>query len=125
MVIGDDLAQKLDARIGDTVTATSHDDASSGVLQVKPTAFRITGLFHLDFDEYDERLALVRLSTMQTMLGRGDQVMGIEMTVKDIAHSAEIAKMIEQALGGPPYQTRDWYELHTQTFHALYGDRRP
>jgi lipoprotein-releasing system permease protein len=91
----------------------------------KPRPPKITGLFHMDFDEYDERLALVPLSTMQTMLGHGDQVMGIEMTVKDLAHSADIAKVIEHALGGPPYQVQDWYELNAKLFHALYGDRRP
>ena len=123
MVIGDDLARKLDVRVGDAVTVTSHDDGD--VVPIQPTAFRVTGLFHMDFDEYDERLALVPLSTMQAMLGRGDQVMGIEMTVRDLAHSDEIAKSLEKALGGPPYQAMDWYDLNTKLFHALYGERRP
>ena len=47
------------------------------------------------------------------------------MTVNDLAHSADIAKTIEQALGGPPYQAQDWYELNSKLFHAMYGDRRP
>jgi lipoprotein-releasing system permease protein len=126
IVIGDDLARKLDAHVGDTVTLTSPShDGSLAAPEIQPTAFRVTGLFHMDFDEYDEHFALVPLSAMQAMLGRGDQVMGIEMTVKELAHSDDIAKAIEQALGGPPYQTQDWYELNTRLFHALYGDRRP
>jgi ABC-type lipoprotein release transport system permease subunit len=59
------------------------------------------------------------------MLGRGDQVMGIEMTVNDLEHSDQLASAIEKALGGPPYQAMDWYELNKNLFTTLYGARRP
>lgn len=36
-----------------------------------------------------------------------------------------LAKTIETALGGPPYQAMDWYELNKNLFTRLYGDRRP
>jgi lipoprotein-releasing system permease protein len=123
MVMGDDLARKLDVRVGEIVTVTVHDD--DHMIRFEPTSFRVSGLFHLDFDEYDERLALVPLVVMQKMVGRGDQVMGIEMTVKDPARSDEIAKALQKQLGGPPYQAMDWYELNSKLFHAMYGDRRP
>jgi lipoprotein-releasing system permease protein len=120
MVIGDDLARKLDVRVGDTVMVSSPEGAA---VKLGPNRFRVSGLFHMDFDEYDERLTLVPLSAMQTMIGRGDQVMGIEMTVKDLAHSDELAKALEKALGGPPYRAMDWYELNTKLFQAMYGGR--
>jgi lipoprotein-releasing system permease protein len=125
IILGDDLARVLDARVGDTVTITSRDDAPAGVPPIKPAAFHVAGLFHLDFDEYDERLALAPLLAVQTMVGRGDQVMGIEMTVSDLGHSDEVAKALEKALGGPPYHAIDWYELNKNLFTALFGDRRP
>ncbi|HEY5948384.1 MAG TPA: ABC transporter permease [Kofleriaceae bacterium] len=122
IVLGDDLARKLDVKIGDEVTVSPPKDPPSSA---KPKVFRVSALFHMDFDEYDERLALTSLSALQAMLGRGDQVMGIEMTVKDLDHSDDIASTIEKALGGPPYQAMDWYELNKNLFTALYGQRRP
>ncbi|HEY5928262.1 MAG TPA: ABC transporter permease [Kofleriaceae bacterium] len=128
IVLGDVLAQTLGVKVGDEVTVThpKMDDAFAGVLpEPKPGVFRVTGMFHMDFDEYDERLAFVPLAAMQEMLARGDQVMGIEMTVKDLDRSDEIAKAIETKLGGHPYDAQDWYELNQQLFVSLFGQRRP
>ena len=45
--------------------------------------------------------------------------MGVEMKVKDVDRAAEIAEKLERALGGPPYQVQDWYELNHNLFTAL------
>lgn len=120
IILGDDLAKSLGVKADDQVTLTPPPD-----FKFEPTVFRVTGTFHAGFDEYDERLAYASLSAVQAMIGRGDQVMGIELTVEDLDRSGEVAKAIERALGGPPYKVMDWYELNRELFRALYGDRRP
>jgi lipoprotein-releasing system permease protein len=45
--------------------------------------------------------------------------MGVELKVKDVDRAAEIAAKLERALGGPPYQVQDWYELNHNLFTAL------
>ena len=45
--------------------------------------------------------------------------MGVEMKVKDVDRAEEIAEKLEKALGGPPYQVQDWYELNHNLFTAL------
>lgn len=128
IVLGDELARALDVGIGDDVTLTQPasphplDPPNPGF---KPTVFRVSGTFHVQFDEYDARLALVSLTAAQAMFGYGDQVMGIEATVDDLDRSDEIAKGIEVTLGGMPYHAQDWYELNKSLFTNLYGDRRP
>jgi lipoprotein-releasing system permease protein len=120
IILGDDLAKALGVKVGDEVTLSPPPDTT-----YKPTVFRVTGTFHTNFDEYDERLAYASLSAVQAMLGRGDQVMGIEMTVNDLDKSAAVAKAIETALGGPPYAVMDWYELNKNLFTTMFGNRRP
>jgi lipoprotein-releasing system permease protein len=120
IVLGDSLAKTLDVRIGDAVTLIPPKDASTS----KPRVFRVTGTYFMDFDEYDERLAFAALPAVQTLLGRGDDVMGVEMVVEDIARADDIAKAIEDTLGGPPYEAMDWYELNQNLFTAL-GHARP
>lgn len=44
------------------------------------------------------------------MVNRGDQVMGIELEVKDIDQSGKVVQAIANALGGSPYAVMDWYE---------------
>jgi ABC-type lipoprotein release transport system permease subunit len=79
----------------------------------------------MDFDQYDDRLALTTLASGQDVMGRGDEVMGVEAIVKDVEHADAVGKAIEEALGGPPYQVMDWYELNKQLFTAMYGDKKP
>jgi lipoprotein-releasing system permease protein len=55
----------------------------------------------------------------QDLLGRHDQVMGVELKLKDIGRSQAIAEKLEKALGGPPYQVQDWFELNHNLFRAL------
>jgi lipoprotein-releasing system permease protein len=45
--------------------------------------------------------------------------MGVELKVKDVDRAEEIAKKLEKALGGVPYQVQDWYELNHNLFTAL------
>jgi lipoprotein-releasing system permease protein len=122
IVLGDGLAHKLGAQLHDEVALTLPPDGSASA---RTKVFRVAGTFHMDFDEYDDRLALTALAPMQALLGRGDQAMGIEMTVNNLDDSDQIAIALERALGGEPYDTRDWYDLNKRLFTALYGDKRP
>ena len=61
----------------------------------------------------------VALRDTQELVGRGDQVMGVELKVVDVDRAEEIAAKLERALGGPPYQVQDWYELNHNLFTAL------
>jgi hypothetical protein len=120
IILGDELATRLAVKVGDQVTLTASPES-----EFEPKVFRVTGTFHVGFDEYDDRLGYASLSAVQAMLGRGDQVLGIELTVKDVDKSGEVAKAIESAIGGPPYEVMDWYELNRNLFTAMYGQRRP
>jgi ABC-type lipoprotein release transport system permease subunit len=102
VIVGDALAETLQVRVGDPVTMMlpkSVTQPSNGPTLAQ--TFRVTGIFHVDFDEYDERLAFASLTAVQKILNRGDQVMGIEFTVTAIDQSSTVARAIEQTLGGP------------------------
>jgi lipoprotein-releasing system permease protein len=45
--------------------------------------------------------------------------MGVEMKVRDVDRAEEIAEKLEHALGGPPFQVQDWYQLNHNLFTAL------
>jgi lipoprotein-releasing system permease protein len=125
IIMGTELAHKLKAKVGDDVTVVvplSNIDIetwrakSSGP---RMRRFRVKGIFYVGFDEYDRRLMYASLKDVQELAGRGDQVMGVEMKVKDLDRSKEIARNLEEALGGAPYQVQDWYELNHPLFTAL------
>jgi len=125
IIIGRELAHKLKAKVGDIVTVVaplSNVDletwTSSGDA---PTTrkFRISGIFYSGFDEYDRRLMYVSLHEAQELWGQGDQVLGVELKVKDVDRAKEIADKIARKLGDANFTVQDWRELNKNLFTAL------
>jgi lipoprotein-releasing system permease protein len=125
IIMGKELAHKLKAKLGDDVTVVvplsniDFDTWRATSSAPRTRKFRITGIFYSGFDEYDRRLMYASLHDAQELQGRGDQVMGVELKVKDVDRASAIAAKLQDALGGPPYQVQDWYELNHNLFTAL------
>jgi lipoprotein-releasing system permease protein len=125
IIMGKELAHKLKAKVGDHVTVVvplsniDFDTWRAKSSAPRTRKFRVSGIFYSGFDEYDRRLMYTSLRDTQELVGRGDQVMGVELKVKDVDRAKEIAVKLERALGGPPYQVQDWYELNHNLFTAL------
>ena len=124
IIMGKELAHKLKAKMGDDVTVVvplSNIDFDTWRAKSAPRTrkFRVTGIFYSGFDEYDRRLMYTSLADTQELVGRGDQVMGVELKVKDVDRAEEISEALEEKLGGAPYQVQDWYELNHNLFTAL------
>ncbi len=125
IIMGKELAHKLKAKVGDDVTVVvplsniDFDTWRAKSSAPRTRKFRVSGIFYSGFDEYDRRLMYTSLHDTQELVGRGDQVMGVELKVKDVDRASEIAVKLERALGGPPYQVQDWYELNHNLFTAL------
>ncbi|MGN6106235.1 MAG: ABC transporter permease [Kofleriaceae bacterium] len=125
ILIGKELAHKLKAKVGDEVTVVMPlSNLDFETWRAKSSAprtrrFVVTGIFYSGFDEYDRRLMYTSLGNIQDMLGRGDQVMGVELKVRDVDRAPEIAAKLGRALGEPPYQVQDWYQLNHNLFTAL------
>jgi lipoprotein-releasing system permease protein len=125
IIMGKELARKLRAKRGDSVTVVAPfsniDFETWRARSSTPRSrkFTVTGIFYSGFDEYDKRLMYTSLVDTQELLGQGDRVMGVELKVQDVDRADQIARRLEKALGGPPYQVQDWYELNHNLFVAL------
>jgi lipoprotein-releasing system permease protein len=125
IIMGRELAHKLKATVGDDVTVVvplsniDFDTYRAKSSAPRTRKFRVTGIFYSGFDEYDRRLMYTSLHDTQDLVGRGDQVMGVEMKVRDVDRAEVIANKLAASLGGPPYQVQDWYELNHNLFTAL------
>jgi len=125
IIMGKELAHKLKAKLGDTLTVVvplsniDFDTWRAKSSAPRTRKFTVTGIFYSGFNEYDGRLMYTSLADTQDLVGRGDQVMGVELKVKDVDRAEAIAQKLEKALGGPPYQVQDWYELNHNLFTAL------
>jgi lipoprotein-releasing system permease protein len=121
IILGKQLAQSMELRVNDVVTAISSQTRLTPVgLQPRPryTRFRVVGIFSSGLYEYDAKWAYIALPAAQSVKGSGDAAEMIQMKVADIYAVKEIGERV-RAIAGRDFTTKDWQELNRQLFAAL------
>jgi lipoprotein-releasing system permease protein len=119
IILGKELASRLGAFLGSSVTAIS-PTGTIGPMGIVPKLkkFSVVGIFDSGMFEYDSSLAYIPLAEAQKLLDYGDAVNGIEVKVDDIFLSGQVARDITARLDFP-YGARDWKEMNKSLFSAL------
>lgn len=119
IVLGYDLADSIDAKVGDTVLVTSpQGDLTPLGLIPKFQQFHVTGIFHSGFYQYDDGYSFMRLADAQRLFGEPDVVTVLAFKVDDMYRADVIGKEIEQA-AGRGFLTTNWMEQNRELFRAL------
>jgi lipoprotein-releasing system permease protein len=119
IVIGHDLAETIDAKVGSTILVTSPQGELTPLgLIPKFQRFRVVGIFHSGFYQYDSSMAFTSLADAQRLFGEPDVVSIISFKVDDLYHADQIGRSIEQA-AGPGFLTTNWMESNRELFRAL------
>src|ERR1700678_3887900 len=119
IVIGYDLADTIDAKVGTTVLVTSPQGELTPLgLIPKFQRFRVAGIFHSGFYQYDSSMAFTSLADAQRLFGEPDVVSVISFKVDDLDRADQIGRSIEQA-AGPGFLTTNWMEENRPLFRAL------
>jgi lipoprotein-releasing system permease protein len=119
IVIGYDLADTIDAKVGTTVLVTSPQGELTPLgLIPKFQRFRVVGIFHSGFYQYDSSMAFTSLADAQRLFGEPDVVSVISFKVDDLNHADQIGRSIEKA-AGPGFLTTNWMEENRPLFRAL------
>jgi lipoprotein-releasing system permease protein len=127
IIIGVELASRLDSFLGDTINVISPVGMENGItsggigamgMTPKIRKFKVVGIFDSGMYEYDSALAYITIPEAQKFFNMEKKVSGIEVKVTDISSAAEIAEEIEGKLGFP-YNARDWLKMNRSLFSAL------
>ncbi len=119
IMIGYDLAETLDAKVGSPVMVISpQGELTPYGLEPKYQRFQVVGIFHSGFYQYDNGMAFIRLADAQRLFGEPDIISIISFKVDDLYHADRIGREIEQA-AGPGFLTTNWMEQNREIFRAL------
>ena len=120
IVLGSDLAETIGAVQGDSVMVVSPQGELTpmGGLVPKYMTFRVAGIFHSGFYQYDAQMGFLRLADAQRLFDEPDLLSVISFKVDNLNRAPEIARAIEQA-AGPGYMTTNWTEQNRELFRAL------
>lgn len=120
IILGAELARKLQATIGNSVTLISPvNDPNSSWPIPKREVFEVTGIFNYGMYEFDSSLVYVDLQAAQDYFQIGDIVTGLEVKVDNIFTSKNVADQLQKILGGG-YSVRDWSEMNKNLL-AVFG----
>jgi lipoprotein-releasing system permease protein len=119
LVLGDELAQSLGLTVGDSVLVTSPQGELTPI-GVIPSyrKFRVAGIFHSGFYQYDSAMGFLRLSDAQRLFREPDVISLISFKVDDLYLADAIGREIEQA-AGQGFQTTNWMDENKPLFRAL------
>jgi lipoprotein-releasing system permease protein len=119
IVIGNDLAETIGAKVGDAVLVTSPQGELTPLgLVPKYQRCVVAGIFKSGFYQYDASYAFMRLMDAQRLFSEPDLISVISFKVDDLYKADRIAREIEQA-AGKGFQTTNWMEQNRELFRAL------
>jgi lipoprotein-releasing system permease protein len=119
IVLGRDLAETLGSSVGDTVMVTSPQGELSPIgMLPRLQPFRLAGIFHSGFYQYDNAMGFVRLSDAQKLFSEPDVITLISFKIDNLYDAAQRSREIEQA-AGPGFQATNWMEENRELFRAL------
>jgi len=123
IVLGKDMADNLGATVGSVVTLVSPQGELTPFGTVpKYTRFRVVGIFHSGFYDYDSSWAFARLSDAQRLFGLGNLISVLEFKVDDVDRADEVARQIEDA-AGQGFMAVNTLRQNSALFKALKTER--
>jgi lipoprotein-releasing system permease protein len=123
IVLGQDMADNLGARVGDPVLVTSPQGELTPFGMVpKYNRFRVVGIFNSGFYDYDSSWAFASLADAQRLFGLGDLISVLEFKVDDIDKADAVAHSIEDA-AGKGFMAENELKRNKALFNALNMER--
>lgn len=122
IVLGRDLAQLLQADVGDKITMVT-PEATLSVAGVLPRVkrFTVTGIFQSGMYEYDRAVAFINMNDAAKVF-REPGISGIRLKFDDLLAAPWLAREVAAELPGH-YSVRDWTVQHYNFFRAVRTEK--
>lgn len=119
IVLGQELANELQAAMGDKVTLTLAEGivTPAGVVP-RTRRFTVSGIYRVGMYEFDRRLAFINISDSQRLFRLAENVSGIRLAVTDIFDAPQIVRRAAIE-GGGGVLVSDWTRRHVNFFRSI------
>jgi len=123
IAVGNRLAIKLGARIGDIVTIINPQGRATPFGTVpRQVGYEVAALIETGVYDFDQVFVIMPIKDAQTLLLTGDTIGLIEVTTEDAEEVGEILAPLAEQLQGRA-QINDWRVINSSIFEALEVER--
>ena len=124
LVLGSELAAAMGARVGDTVTLASYVTAAGGRPSPRRDTFRVAGVFHTGYYDFDSGLVFMSLTAADALYGGGAPLprsWGIKIANR--FDDARPLREVNALLQGTGYSAESWRSYNRSFFDALFMEK--
>lgn len=118
VVIGTDLANKIHARVGDTVAMFCPESITSDDELRLPDEVEIAGIFQVGVLEFDRDFVFCSLDLARDLTGKDVGVDGVRIMVEDPIRCFPVAVAIAGSIDDS-FTTETWQQMNSQLFGVL------
>ena len=119
IILGIDLAKKLNVSIGDKVIINLAEGLTTPMgLFPRSKKLTVSAIFRAGMSEYDSNLALLDLNDAQNLLRMGDSITGLKLSVTNIYTAFEVVREVALSSGGK-FMIGDWTQRHVNFFRSI------
>lgn len=126
IIIGLNLATRLQTVLGDTVTIVSPVGFENALLSYSPPIMRmfvVVGIYNSHNKDIDAFNVYAPLSIAQNLLGSKESIDGFDIRLKNINDASE-AKSNFQKITDPKFaEVSTWFDLHKQLYSVMLIER--
>jgi len=126
IILGLNLADKLESLIGDTITVISPVGIEKTITQFsmpKTERFIIKGIYSSNNNEYDGSYIFSSLKTAQNLLGYNNKIQGYDIRLDNIDESFQVKKQLEAKLNKQLFSVNTWYDFHRELYKMMEIER--
>ena len=118
VVLGSELAGRINASVGDTVVLASLAGAGPGAFGYSPKLrrFVVVGIFASGLYTYDSSFGFTSIAASQDFFGLGRAVTGVEIRLQDMFAAPRIGAGILRSLPPGRLRSNNWIELNRNLF---------
>ncbi len=120
IVLGDRLAEELNAEVGDKILLLISEAKVTPVgLVPRMRRFTVMGTFSVGMYEFDRGLAYVHMSDAQRLYRLDDNVSGLRLRLSDMFEAPRVSLEVARSLRRQNYLVTDWTRTHANFFHSV------
>lgn len=126
LLVGIQLADKMQLLPGDIISIISPyglENVMAGLAAPRMTECKISGIFSVQNNEYDDGLAFVNLETASYLLGYGENFQGWDIKLKNYEEAETFVKKFNQSYATSGFMVKTWYDFHRELYTMMQIER--
>lgn len=126
VIIGIQLADKLQSMIGDTITVISPTGIEKAIIQFSLPLTKkviVAGIYSSNNNDYDSDYIIADLEFAQYILGYKNNIQGYEVRLKDSDEAFRVQKELEFRLASSDFSINTWYDFHQELYSVMKVER--